>query len=255
EWSATVPADVLGAGVHQMMLSVKQGDSTTTFPSRVPRAPTSWDFGRQEAWRISVVSSTTALALLDAGRDVGELAFSRIGDGWREGVFRVAVSAQTGEPALHLELPVNVGGISPEDYTTSLFVGDRIAARGESVNGAEAVRLRIRGVGPSQIVHVTLVEDDGTSWSAPVNVWGTEWRDIVVPLDRFRIARGVKLPQGFPSNWNYWIEPAAGRGDPEDRMRMNEVERLQLSLRAADAGDAAAGTYGYEVESVELLFE
>ncbi|HEX6590360.1 MAG TPA: hypothetical protein VF039_15240, partial [Longimicrobiales bacterium] len=196
EWSATVPADVLGAGVHQMMLSVKQGDSTTTFPSRVPRAPTSWDFGRQEAWRISVVSPTTALALLDAGRDVGELAFSRIGDGWREGVFRVALAEPTGEAALHLELPMNVGGISPEDYTTSLFVGDRIASRGESIDHADAVRLRIRGIGDHQVVHVTLVEDDGTSWSAPVAVWGTEWRELVIPLERFRGARGVKLPQG-----------------------------------------------------------
>ena len=255
EWSVTLPANALGEGVHQLMLSVKQGDSTTTFPSRVARAPTSWDFGRQESWRLDVVSPIATLRLLDAGSDVDRLAFSRIGDGWREGVFRVATSALSGVPVLHLELPMNVNGISPEDYTTSLYVGDRVAARAASSGGAEAVRLRIRGVGEHQLVHVTLVEEDGTSWSAPVNVWGTEWRELTVPLDRFRIGRGIKLPQGFPSNWNYWIEPASGRGGVTDRIRLHEIERLQLSLRAADAGDAEPGTYGYEVEAVELVFD
>ena len=181
------------------------------------------------------------------------LSFSRIGDGWREGVFQLVLSEESGQAALHMELPMNVGGISPEDYTASLFVGDRIASRGPFVRAASVVRLRARGVGPATTVHVTLVEEDGTSWSAPVRLEPGDWRDIAVPLRNFRIARGVKLPQGYPSNWNYWIEPAVGRGRPGDTLRLTEVERLQLSLRATDARGAVPGSFGFEIESIELV--
>jgi hypothetical protein len=150
---------------------------------------------------------------------------------------------------------MNVNGISPEDYTTSLYVGDRVAARQETIAGVTGIRLRMRGVGASQVVHVTFVEEDGTSWSTPVTLRGTDWQTITIPLHELRVARGVKLPQGFPSNWNYWIEPAEGRGGAGDSIRWPEVERLQLSLRAADARGVEAGQFGYEVESVELVFD
>jgi hypothetical protein len=68
------------------------------------------------------------------------------------------------------------------------------------------------------------------------------------------VGRGVMLPNGYPGTWNYWIPPASGRGGAGDRVRMEQVERLQLSLRRE--GDAApqAGTYGVEVEWVALVF-
>jgi hypothetical protein len=43
------------------------------------------------------------------------------------------------------------------------------------------LRVRQRGVGPGQILRVTLMEDDGTSWSAAVAVDST-WREQSLPL-------------------------------------------------------------------------
>jgi hypothetical protein len=51
------------------------------------------------------------------------------------------------------------------------------------------------------------------------------------------------------------VEPAAGRGGPGDRIRLPELERLQLSLRRGDGMEARPGTYGVEVESVTLVFD
>jgi hypothetical protein len=64
----------------------------------------------------------------------------------------------------------------------------------------------------------------------------------------------VKLPQGFPGEWNYRVGPAEGRGGEGDRLRLEHVERLQLSLRRADAGKVAAERYGVEIERVSLDF-
>jgi hypothetical protein len=97
------------------------------------------------------------------------------------------------------------------------------------------------------------MEDDGTSWSAAVPA-DSSWRELSIPLSKFAIARGVLLPQGFPGEWNYWVEPAEGRGGKVDRPRLRHMERLQLSLRREDGVIVQRDRYGVEVEWVTLEY-
>ena len=101
------------------------------------------------------------------------------------------------------------------------------------------------------MLHLTLMEDDGTSWSAALPVDST-WSERTIPLAALTLGRGVLLPEGFPGEWNYWVGPAAGRGGSGDRPRLDRVERLQLSLRREQGVDIRPGTYGVEVESIVL---
>ena len=202
---------------------------------------------------MDVVGPETTLRLFDPGADAARLAFSRVGDAGRRGLFRLAFSALTGRPVFHFELPVNASGPGGADYTASLVIVDRIRARQETVVGADALHVRLRGLGPRQVLHVTLMEDDGTSWSAAVPVDST-WSEQSLPLAAFTLGRGVLLPQGFPGEWSYWVGPAAGRGDSADRPRLGRVERLQLSLRREDGVTVTPGSYGVEVEWVALNF-
>jgi hypothetical protein len=148
---------------------------------------------------------------------------------------------------------VDSGGWSPPDYTASLGIADRIRARQETIASAEALRLRLRGLGPRQVLHITLMEEDGTSWSRALPVDST-WSEPSLPLAGFTIGRGVKLPQGFPGEWNYWVGPADRRGHSGDRPRLDRLERLQLSLRREDSAVIPRGRYGVEVEWVSLEF-
>ena len=59
--------------------------------------------------------------------------------------------------------------------------------------------------------------------------------------------RAVKLPEGYPGEWNYWLDAPAGRGGAGDRIRTADLERLQLSLRPS-----AATAPRFEVEWVRL---
>ncbi|HEY6092058.1 MAG TPA: alpha/beta hydrolase-fold protein [Gemmatimonadales bacterium] len=245
-YEAKIPAPRLREGPHEFVVTLYHGDSVTTFPGANPGKPTDWNYGSQAAWHFDVVSPTTALRLFDPGTDAARLTFTRIGDAGRRGLFRVGFSAVTGEPVFHLELPTDSSGWSPPDYTASLVIKSRIQARGATIKGATALRLRGRAVGPKQTLHLTLMEDDGTSWTAPVEMDST-WSDQLVPLDRFTIGRGVLLPQGFPGEWNYWVGPAEGRGAAGDRPRLEHIERVQLSLRPREGR-------GVEVESIALEF-
>jgi hypothetical protein len=247
EFTTSIPSTNLQDGPYQFVITVFKGGAPTTFPARSRDTPTDWNYIDRASWRLEVVNPGTALRLFDPGPDAGRLAFTRIGDAGRRGLFRVGMSPVTGQPIFHLELPIDSSsGWSPPDYTASLVIKDRIVARRETINGATDLRLRLRGLRTRQTLHVTLMEDDGTSWTAPVSVDST-WSDQVVPLASFTAGRGVLLPQGFPGEWNYWVGPADGRGGSADRPRLEHLERLQLSLRP--------GSYGVEVESVTLSFD
>jgi hypothetical protein len=199
------------------------------------------------------VKSTTAVSLFQPLADAPRLAFTRIGDAGRRGIFRTLTSPVSGNALFHLELPVFNGRGLP-DYTASLVLDDRLTGRRADLARAQGIRVRLRGLGTRQQLHLTLVEHDGTSWSTAIAVDST-WQDCTIPLTDLRVARAVLLPQAFPGDWNYWIGPAAGRGTPNDRPHLGDLERLQLSLRDEPGMTLSPGSYGVEIESVVLTFD
>jgi len=251
EYVAPIPRKTLREGPYQFVITVFHGDSTTTFPAGVNGKPTNWNYSATGAWKFDVVDPRTPLRLFEPDVDASHLAFTRIGDAGRRGLYRVAISSATGQPIFHLELPVDTSGWSPVDYTASLVVKTRILARQETVTAANELRLRLRGLGARQTLHVTLMEDDGTSWTAALQV-DSSWSEQVIPLASFTIGRGVLLPEGFPGEWNYWVGPAAGRGGATDRPRLEHLQRLQLSLRREEGVTLRPRNYGVEVEWVAL---
>jgi hypothetical protein len=251
EYAATVSATALEEGPHEVVIALFRGRSTTTFPAGVNSTPRDWDYDGRSSWPLEVVNPETPLRLFSPGSDAERLAFTRIGDAGRRGLFRVHFSSVTGLPVFHLELPVDARGWSPDDYTASLVIKDRVAARRANIADANALQVRLRGLGPRQRLHITLMEDDGTSWSGAVTV-DSGWSEQSLPLSSFVPGRGVLLPEGFPGEWNYWVGPAEGRGGNADRLRLDRVERLQLSLRREEGLTVSPGSYGVEVESIVL---
>ena len=252
-YAATVPRDVLQEGPYRYAVTLFRGGAAVTFPGGLGRRPTDWNYLNGGEWALDVVGATTPLRLFEPGTDAERLAFTRIGDAGRRGLFRLGLSAATGQPVFHFPLPVDSAGLGPSDYAASLSVVERVQSRGKAVSAADTVRLRVRGLGPRQTLHLTLVEQDGTAWTRAVPM-DDSWREVALPLSSFVAGRGVSLPQGFPGEWNYWIGPADGRGGKRDRLQTDRLERLQLSLRREDGMPIAPDGYGVEVEWVTLSF-
>ena len=262
EYRATIPADSLPEGEYKYVISVRSGDSAMTFPDRIARAPWDWDFQTETFWRTSVVRAGRAAAVAVAGG--GRRRSSRSRGSATPSVrasSRSIPSAATGEPAIRLTLPVNVGGLSPEDYTASLVIKDRIASRGEAIARATGVRLKLRGVGPRQRLHVTLMEKDGTSWSTAVALDST-WAERTIPLSEFRAARGVKLPLGYPGTLEL-LGGAGIRAWRDGRQASRSGRRAPPALAATRGGchrrggtlrcDRRVCHFGLSVKRVERL--
>jgi len=247
EYRAVIP-DSPREGVYDYAITVTSGSSVATFPGAISRAPNAWDCSSNAFWRLHVVRPGTPVMLFEPAHDAPLMAFTRIGDGGRRGIYRVVPSARAGAAAFHFEFP-RIPNYEVEDYTASLVISDRLATRTSALSGASLV-LRARGLSASQTLTVTLTERDGTSWSAPFVVDST-WREQEIPLSAFTPARGVNVPVGYPGIWNYWASPASDRGGVGDTMRVNALERLLVSLRES-RGAATAVPYGVEIESIWL---
>ena len=249
-YQVTVPRDSLRPGPYEFVIVRFQGTEPVAFPGGAAHQPWDWNYNGQHSWKLNVVPAGAPVTLFDPGTDAGRFAFTRIGDAGRRGLFSLEFSPITGQPVFRLRLPPGEGGSALPDYTASLVIAERIHAREESIASATSVRLRVRGLGPRQVLHVTLMEDDGTSWTRPISL-DSAWTEIAIPLQDFSVGKGVLLPQGFPGQWNYWVEAAAGRGGNGDRIRTEHIERLQLSLRS-EPGVAVGENYGVEVEWARL---
>jgi hypothetical protein len=89
--------------------------------------------------------------------------------------------------------------------------------------------LKAKGNYPG-IAVISLVEADGTSWIKNLDLT-SDWKEYRISPDELTPGAGVKLPQAYPENWEYWMAPATGRGGQGDKINLQKVERLLLSLR------------------------
>ncbi len=251
-YTAIIPKMFARTGLYEYCIAVNENNEITTFPSKVNTSPDQWDFHEDDLWQFRIVNEKTPLRLLIPEEDISNLAFTRIGDDIRYGIYDVVFSESTGEAAYRIYYPesydANIG-----DYTMSLIVKVRIETRGKTILTAKNIRLTAKAEHNGQKIYVTLMEADGTSWFRKV-ILTNGWNEYSIPLNELTVGKGVKLPLGFPERWNYWVEPAKDRGGPKDYLHIDEIERLQVSIRSSVKKDIESDTW-IELGAVYLLFE
>jgi len=243
EYAVTLPAGLLPEGPSRFTVSVSSNGTTLVFPHDSPVVST-----RGESYDLTVARVDSPLVLFNPAIDTDYLAVSRSGES-RNLREKPIDGSEPDTKAYPFGFPSRV---MPEDFTASIYVGDRVADRGAAVSRATSVRIKLRALIAPSVMRLTLVQKDGTAWSTKVFA-SPEWRDVVVPISALQPARSVMLPQGYPGTWAYWLSAPDGAG-PID---LSQVERIQFSMRRADFGtiasvDPSQSTVG--IESVSLQF-
>ena len=254
-YEAEIPkSNMLIEGEITYCIVVNSDGQKVNFPSGLPISPSDWNYYGSDTWKSEMISSRVPLKLLIPDQDMNKLAFTRIGDNIRFGIFKTIMAGNTGNTAFHLELPLSYDH-HLDDYTLSLTIKNKIIAAKSLLNKANALMVYAKGISQKQDVYLTLVEKDGTSWSKKI-ILTPQWNEIRIPLSELKLSRGVMLPLGYPGRWKYWFEPAEGRGGVGDKIQLENIERLQLSIRPSTdfKGEADANSY-IDLAGVNLLFK
>lgn len=185
---------------------------------------------KRNQWLSSrVVAPSHPVALFEARQDYPRLLETWLG-GPLTGTQSQAVDASGSNPAALLLQFVGSTQRGNIDYAATLSVKERLAGRRLHLASAQSLVVNLRGSHPGQEVGFTLIEADGTGWTATVAV-PERWREVRVPLAKLKADRVFNLPVGFPGRWNYWSRPAQGRGVAGDQLHADQIEQLQMSFR------------------------
>jgi len=253
DYVALLAADALPPGLYEYAVSSVTGQRVTTFPGGVPQQPGDWPFHTDSVWSFRITPAGTPMRLLNPREDYSRLSFVRPGEQYRTPFFQIVPGESDDESALSLGLP-DLGKDTPARYAAMLYVGAVIAARNSDAARASSLEIKLRAVdGAHKSLEVTLVEQDGAAWSTTV-VAGGSWSTVTVPLTQLHTSRSIHIPSPYPGLWNYWRETPARRGAPGDRIHVENVERLQLTVTPNAGGNANDDAKGAAVESIKLTF-
>ncbi|HEY1848514.1 MAG TPA: hypothetical protein VGG37_04880 [Opitutaceae bacterium] len=241
DYAVTLGPGVVPDGRMDFTIAVAGHGPTSLFPKDSPVASL-----RAAQFTTTLVRPTDPLVILDPAADTRLVSVSRSGES-RNRVPDAVDGSAPGAKAYRLAFP---SPAMPEDFTASLYVGDRIASRGPRIAAARYLRIRLRAPVAASVMRAALVDEDGTAWSAKVFAT-TQWSEVVVPVGCLRPGPSAMIPQAYPGTWSYWLQPPANPG----ALDLARIERLQLSLRRVDFGtissvDSSAATI--DVESVRL---
>lgn len=228
-YEATIPAESVSESLYNYCITVTGNNQTVTYPAAIEKSPWNWDFYTTDQWKFQIVEKTASVNILNPETDYPFLAFTRIGDGGRDGVFDLMGGADNGKTTIRLYLPLQSDS-NLKDYTMSLNILDKIKARGKSISDLKGITIRVKKSADAPTSVITLMESDGTSWSYPFEA-NDQLNDIYIEISHLKISQGVLLPLSFPEQWNYWVSPADGRGKEGDKINLENVEKLQISLR------------------------
>ncbi len=254
DYVAVLAAGAFAPGLYEYAVSTETQGRVTSFPGAAARQPGEWPFRLEHPWTLRVTPAGTAIRLFNPREDYAQLSFVRPGEQYRDAFFSLTPGASSDESALTLDLP-DLGRDTPQRYAAALYIGDRMAVRASDARQAQALLVSLRThEGSRKHIEVTLIEKDGTAWSAQVPA-ATEWTSVRVPLTNLRASRSIHIPSPYPGLWNYWREAAHGRGGSDDHPRLDQIERLQLSV-APNTGDRSTDdARGVAVESIVLSFD
>jgi hypothetical protein len=252
DYLAELAAGVLEPGLYEYAVSAKSGERSATFPGAATRQPGEWPFHVDALWSFRITPEGAPMRLLDPKEDYARLSFVRPGEQYRAPLFHIVPGESADESALSLGVP-DLGKDTPERYAAALYIGDKIAARAADAPRTDRLEIKLRAAGGARkTLQLTLIELDGSAWSAMVVATGA-WSTVTVPLASLAVSRSIHIPSPYPGLWNYWRESPARRGFAGDRIHPQDIERLQLTV-SANSGSTADDANSAVVESIRLKF-
>ncbi len=244
-YAAELPAEAMRSGLLDYVVAVYTPDAVRTFPGGVEGDPFRWDFTGREGWRVPIVEEASAVLLYDARRDLDRLL---VPTPFAYVPFRMDVVPGSAPGRSALRVDVENFTPEPHHFAVRTFLAPTERTRLAAADGGWTLRVRARSAGrAADRVQVALVERDGTTWGAAIDLTD-RWRDVTLPLSTLRRVPLALLPRPYPEFLPYLLTADTDRPSPDP----SRLDGIQLLSSPELFVGGSAGTHGFEVESVLL---
>lgn len=233
-WSAEVPADTAWTqGPLEVSLSADFGQG---------QQPLS---GVGAPWTVRLLPASAPTVLFAPEADANRwFAYTPPGP-YRGEYLALAPAAPTAPAHVRITAPA-ADAPAPTFHALSVPVKRRLQ---DTLPAHPPETLVVEARGNARWLRVALIESDGTAWGVMVPL-SPEWHVHRIPLASLQLGDALKLPVGFPGNWNYALTPPVGRGIDGDRVHLVAVEHVQISIAPAPQ---ASPEIAADVRRIELL--
>jgi len=259
DYSVTIPPGTFSPGLFEYCISIQDEETIITYPGEQIGEPVNrsgkthnWETIPDQFWESYLIPSDAALSLLDIKTDRDQLNFTRI--------FRSVPFSRHFVPGSrpdNLALQLNIPDFDekeeyqfPADVSFDHFIGDKIKSRGEHILNTVEIKVVARATSEfTDKIILTLIDGEGSAWSVIVPV-SLNWDEIEVSLSDFKPGKAAMLPQDWPGVNPYWYPVQ----DNEGPIQMDNIERIQISLRSELFPGSEDKSHGVEIEGIILSF-
>ena len=249
-YAAVIPAELMVEGQLSYSISVEQPDGTVYDAHVEGTRPGEWDYPRAAGYRVPVVAANAPLVLLDAERH-GDRLIVPYG-GYSEHASINVAPASDGDPAIRI-MASGLADAQEGDLPAQRSWNGKIDDEGRALSSFSALEV-VAGSATSEPLTalVLLIERDGMAWGAPVRLSGA-MRTVRIALENLRPMDAAMLPCDFPVGINpYFLRRPSGRGASGDRIQLEDLQGVQVTVRRASGNAGTAPTAVAEIRRVSL---
>ena len=243
EYTATIPAANVTAGVLTYRIIVNNNGRYFTFPGGAEGDPYRWDNIDNDFWQTFVAAANGALTLFNASADRGRTntyfpTFSR------NGGVQFTAGEETGVLALRAASPAIKKG---QVMGFQLFVGDKIRSRLSEVASFSKIVIRARlQSGEKGKLRVALIDKDGAAYATSVDLTN-QFQNIEISLSALMPDSALLLPRPYPDFLPLWFKASNFSG-----LTVGGIDKLEVTAGGGSESEMYNKPFGVEIESVTL---
>ncbi len=203
---------------YEYNLVAYAGGRTVTWPGVRKGNPLDWDFIRSEMYSVPLYSEEDPVILLEPKPDMDSSEYSTIPDSWSGTSYRFVKLSPIRADVLQLYARPE----SDIDLFIIKHVADIIRSR-EDIDDGKTLCIAAEAAGVPGILHVCVVNRDGITFTAEVEMKGM----VELDIDSFKMAPTALCPAPYPVFLGRYFCPEEGF---EDELHWNEVEEIKICL-------------------------
>ncbi|MBC8054099.1 MAG: cellulase family glycosylhydrolase [Sphingobacteriaceae bacterium] len=241
DYTAEIPAEIITPGMLNYLIVVQQGNDYSVFPGNHKGNPFAWDNYINENWHTYVAAQNNVLEIFNPNTDRNVRAYPSTWGG------DVKASYTSASKPQQLIWSISAGKL-PKEQVMGMqhFFADKVKGSANELASFNKIVIRARSIAGAATARIALINKDAASYETNVSL-SNEFQDIELPLSQFKPGAFLLLPRPYPDFMPLWY-----RYDTRSPLKINEIERLEVTIGSGVISSLINKPYNLQIESIWL---